>query len=150
MNTVYISVQQMKTFVRLPWMCKWNDINCCSFKNRFYIFNLASTRQKGFVNSISARIHIYIGRSQTSCCDESCFSNVICNQPTQICSKRNHGYLQLGFLSSCQTMTGIVTNAPSQWKTTLHCNGVSHWLGPYTKWSLHDTLILRYIQTMMI
>ena len=25
---------------------------------------------------------------------------------------------------------------PSQWKTTLHCNVVSHWLGAYTKWSL--------------
>ena len=27
--------------------------------------------------------------------------------------------------------------APSQWETTLHCNIVSHWLGAYTKWSLH-------------
>ena len=28
-------------------------------------------------------------------------------------------------------------NAPSQWETTLHCNIISHWLGAYTKWSLH-------------
>ena len=27
--------------------------------------------------------------------------------------------------------------APNQWETTLHCNVVSHWLGAYTKWSLH-------------
>ena len=27
-------------------------------------------------------------------------------------------------------------NAPSQWKTTLHCNVVSHWSGAYTKWSM--------------
>ena len=27
--------------------------------------------------------------------------------------------------------------APSQWDTTLHCNIGSHWLGAYTKWSLH-------------
>ena len=24
----------------------------------------------------------------------------------------------------------------SQWKTPLHCNGVSHWLHPYPEWSL--------------
>ena len=27
--------------------------------------------------------------------------------------------------------------APNPWKTTLHCNVVSHWLGIYTKWSLY-------------
>ena len=27
--------------------------------------------------------------------------------------------------------------APSQWETTLHCNGFSHWLGVYTKWPLY-------------
>ena len=27
--------------------------------------------------------------------------------------------------------------ALSQWETTLHCNVVSRWLGPCTKWSLH-------------
>ena len=27
--------------------------------------------------------------------------------------------------------------APSQWETTWQCNVVSHWLGTYTKWSLH-------------
>ena len=26
--------------------------------------------------------------------------------------------------------------APSQWEMLLHCNGISHWLGPYTKLSL--------------
>ena len=26
--------------------------------------------------------------------------------------------------------------APSQWETSLHCNGVSHWLGAYVGWSL--------------
>ena len=26
---------------------------------------------------------------------------------------------------------------PSQWETTLHFNVVFHWLGAYTKWSLH-------------
>ena len=28
-------------------------------------------------------------------------------------------------------------NMPSQWKTMLQCNSVSHWLGAFTKWSLH-------------
>ena len=28
-------------------------------------------------------------------------------------------------------------NVPSQWETTLQCNVASHWLGAYTKWSLH-------------
>ena len=27
--------------------------------------------------------------------------------------------------------------APSQWETMLQCNVVAHWLGAYTKWSLH-------------
>ena len=26
--------------------------------------------------------------------------------------------------------------APSQWETTLQCNGISHWQGAYMKWSL--------------
>ena len=26
---------------------------------------------------------------------------------------------------------------PSQWKATLHCTIISHWLGAYTKWSLN-------------
>ena len=30
-----------------------------------------------------------------------------------------------------------LVNAPSQWETMLHCNIVSHWLGAYTKLSLH-------------
>ena len=30
-----------------------------------------------------------------------------------------------------------VLHAPRQWQTALHCNVVSHWLGAYTKWSLH-------------
>ena len=28
--------------------------------------------------------------------------------------------------------------APSQWEMTLHCKVISHWLGTYTKWSLHN------------
>ena len=28
-------------------------------------------------------------------------------------------------------------HAPSQWEMTLQCNIISHWLGAYTKWSLH-------------
>ena len=31
---------------------------------------------------------------------------------------------------------GPFVYAPSQWKTTLQCNVVSHWLDAYTKWSL--------------
>ena len=27
--------------------------------------------------------------------------------------------------------------APSQWEMTLHCYVIFHWLGAYTKWSLH-------------
>ena len=27
--------------------------------------------------------------------------------------------------------------APRQWETKLQCNIISHWLGTYTKWSLH-------------
>ena len=29
--------------------------------------------------------------------------------------------------------------APSQWEATLQCNGVSHWLGANTKWSLEQS-----------
>ena len=29
-------------------------------------------------------------------------------------------------------------NAPSQWETMLQCNIVCHWLGAFTKWSLHQ------------
>ena len=37
----------------------------------------------------------------------------------------------------CELWTGDhFVNAPSQWRTMLHCNVVSHWLGAYTKWSL--------------
>ena len=32
-------------------------------------------------------------------------------------------------------------NASSQWKTTLHCNVVFHWLGAYEKWSLYITVL---------
>ena len=28
--------------------------------------------------------------------------------------------------------------APSQWEMALHCNAISHWLGAYTEWSLHE------------
>ena len=28
----------------------------------------------------------------------------------------------------------------SQWETTLHCNVVSHWLGPYPQWSLSTAM----------
>ena len=31
-------------------------------------------------------------------------------------------------------------NAPSQWETMLQCNVISHWLGPFTKWTLHIPL----------
>ena len=38
-------------------------------------------------------------------------------------------------------------NASSQWRTTLHNNVVSHWLGAYTKWSLHSVFsILFYLK----
>ena len=29
-------------------------------------------------------------------------------------------------------------HAPSHWEAMLYCNGVSHWLGPSTKWSLYN------------
>ena len=31
----------------------------------------------------------------------------------------------------------LFVHAPSQWETTLQCNVVSHWLGSFTKWTLH-------------
>ena len=31
---------------------------------------------------------------------------------------------------------------PSQWEMPLHCNAVSHWLGAYTKRSLHRMIML--------
>ena len=41
------------------------------------------------------------------------------------------------FTTPTYTLSSIKTlYTPSQWKTTLHCNVVSHWLGAYTKWSL--------------
>ena len=44
----------------------------------------------------------------------------------------------LGLLVGCHMMTprGHSVYAPSQWETALQCNAVSHWLGPYTEWSL--------------
>ena len=36
-------------------------------------------------------------------------------------------------------------NAPSQWKMTLQCNVISHWLGAYAKWSLIYALFWKYI-----
>ena len=35
---------------------------------------------------------------------------------------------------------------PSQWKFTLHCNTISHWLGAYTEWTL-NTEDKNYSQT---
>ena len=32
---------------------------------------------------------------------------------------------------------------PNQWETTLQCNAVSHWLGAFTRWSLHICLCTR-------
>ena len=29
-------------------------------------------------------------------------------------------------------------HAPCQWEMALHCNSISHWLGSYTEWSLHN------------
>ena len=37
----------------------------------------------------------------------------------------------------CTIFSPLPVYAPSQWKMMLHCNVVSHWLGTYTKWSLH-------------
>ena len=37
--------------------------------------------------------------------------------------------------------------APSQWKTTAHCNVVSHWLGAYAKWSLHTRSSTNHVNT---
>ena len=42
-------------------------------------------------------------------------------------------------LFHCFSWSGIILcMPPSQWETSLHCNVISHCLGPYTKWSLHD------------
>ena len=30
---------------------------------------------------------------------------------------------------------------PSQWEIALHCNTVSHWLGAYTEWFLHQGVV---------
>ena len=40
--------------------------------------------------------------------------------------------------------------APSQWKTTLHCNVVSHWLGAYKKLSLIIELLSLVQQLYML
>ena len=47
--------------------------------------------------------------------------------------------VEIGFQFKSKTYISIpgrdcVEKAPSQWKVTLHCNVVSHWLGPFTKW----------------
>ena len=40
--------------------------------------------------------------------------------------------------------------APSQWKTTSHCNVVSHRLGRYTKWSLKTVCIFYGIYYVLV
>ena len=42
----------------------------------------------------------------------------------------------LPYMVSCTRDYSVC--APNQRETTLHCNVVSHWLGAYTKWSLHS------------
>ena len=37
--------------------------------------------------------------------------------------------------------------ALSQWETTLQCNGVSHWLGAFTEWSLVLCALSWYTET---
>ena len=41
-------------------------------------------------------------------------------------------------------------NAPSQWETTLHCNVVSHWLGAFIKWSVHDIMSYKYRMSYLL
>ena len=36
---------------------------------------------------------------------------------------------------------------PSQWETMLQCDVIFHWLGAYTKWSLHNNMGHVYINT---
>ena len=38
---------------------------------------------------------------------------------------------------------------PSQWQTALQCNAVSHWLGPYTEWSLHLSWSVMVLVTVL-
>ena len=47
-------------------------------------------------------------------------------------------YIVTSSLIGCEnTQNDHFVYAPSQWERTLLCNVVSHWLGAYTKWSLH-------------
>ena len=41
-----------------------------------------------------------------------------------------------GFSSCTLSGTFLWMRRPNKRRTTLHCNGVSHWLGAYTKWPL--------------
>ena len=36
--------------------------------------------------------------------------------------------------------------APSQWEMSLHCNDISHWLGPYLDWSLVHELTVQILK----
>ena len=51
--------------------------------------------------------------------------------------------IPMEFHSDMMPLPGVITRELSvhvliQWEMTLHCNVVSHWLGAYTKWPLHN------------
>ena len=54
----------------------------------------------------------------------------------------------VGTLSWCRDHQGY---APSQWKMTLQCNVIPHWLGAFTKWSLmmHQTWNSKHSSTVL-
>ena len=65
-----------------------------------------------------------------------------CNDTDNSCSTRNKRAHWIYITNLIQKQGKCIcrdhfVNVPSQWKTTLHCNVVSHWLGAYTNWSLY-------------
>ena len=62
-------------------------------------------------------------------------------QPWWIWVNRWHRFIGTLRYNHCKLRDHFV-HAPSQWETTLHYNVVSHWLDPFTKWSLQTQINL--------
>ena len=80
-----------------------------------------------------------------------------CLSPVKV-REKDISYSDIGLIllecSHCNTSRNQSRHAPSQWETSLQCNDVSHWLGAYLNWSLHQkcwstTHIVEWFQTYL-
>ena len=80
-------------------------------------------------------------------CCPFCLSLNVLNEPRALrmeswLSLKYNGISPTASTSFCISSVNVIHRdqskyVPSQWEMLLHCNSVSHWLGPYLDWSLH-------------